>query len=255
MRLDAELVEQLVDEHGALPQLRRTRRPATGRGRCAARRRPRGRAAGWATRGSRGSPGSRPTGGGRGRPPRGRRWSCRSAWRPRSVVEPGRRRLGHPLLEERLAAGAVGEALEQHRPVADRLDQGLLDGQVVVDEVELGLAAGAEEHLVRVGDRTPRCPPRRSRSPQPPRLSLLHGGPNGPPPGRLLRGRDPARAAWRPLSATSPGPTEPARGSGRTRLVGPVALHHPRHDPRVAAPGPPKAPLASSDRRSDRRSS
>ena len=60
--------------------------------------------------------------------------------------------LGHPLLEERLAERAVGEALQHGRALEDAAQGALADGEVVVDEVELGLAAGREEDLVRIGD-------------------------------------------------------------------------------------------------------
>ena len=72
--------------------------------------------------------------------------------------EPVGRRLGHPLLEERLAARALRVALEEHRAVAHRLHERALDGPVVLDEVELRLAALAEEDLVGMGDRH-RVPP------------------------------------------------------------------------------------------------
>ena len=49
--------------------------------------------------------------------------------------------------------GAVGEALQQHRPVAHRPHHRVADRHVVVDEIELGVAAGREEDLVGAGDR------------------------------------------------------------------------------------------------------
>ena len=68
------------------------------------------------------------------------------------VSQPVRRALGHPLLEERRSAGALGEALHEHGAPAHRAHQRLGDGDVVADEVELGLAPLGEEHLVRAGD-------------------------------------------------------------------------------------------------------
>ena len=61
--------------------------------------------------------------------------------------QPLGRALGHTLLEERLAAGAVGEPLQQHGTTAHRGHDGRLDGQVVLDQVELRVAAFLEEHL------------------------------------------------------------------------------------------------------------
>ena len=66
--------------------------------------------------------------------------------------------LRHALLEERRAAGALREALHQHRPAAHRAHQRLADRGVVADEVELRLAALAEQHLA--GARDPHLAPR-----------------------------------------------------------------------------------------------
>ena len=48
--------------------------------------------------------------------------------------------------------GAVREPLHEHRPSAHRAHQRFFDREVVLDEVELGLAALGEHHLVRAGD-------------------------------------------------------------------------------------------------------
>ena len=60
---------------------------------------------------------------------------------------------GRPLLEEELPRGAVDEALERHRPAAGAAQRAVRDGEVVADEVELGVAGLREVDLVRVGDR------------------------------------------------------------------------------------------------------
>jgi hypothetical protein len=62
---------------------------------------------------------------------------------------PGR---GHTLLEEEVAVGAVGEALERGRPVVDPPDRPRGDGEVVVHQVELGETDLLEEDLVRVAN-------------------------------------------------------------------------------------------------------
>ena len=56
------------------------------------------------------------------------------------------------LLEEAGPVGAVAEALQQNGTTLHRPENLLVDRQVVVDEVELGLAALREVDLVRVGD-------------------------------------------------------------------------------------------------------
>ena len=58
--------------------------------------------------------------------------------------------LRHPLLVDRLSLGAVRMPLELRRPLAERSHDPVPDGQVVADEVELRLAARAEEDLVGV---------------------------------------------------------------------------------------------------------
>ena len=54
-----------------------------------------------------------------------------------------------PLLEERRAAGAVGEALHEDGAVAHGLHQRRFDGDVVVDEVELRVACGRRRRPCR----------------------------------------------------------------------------------------------------------
>ena len=58
-----------------------------------------------------------------------------------------------PLLEERLLVDALHEALEDHRPAGDPAQRAVRHREVVVDQVELGVPARREDHLVRVGDR------------------------------------------------------------------------------------------------------
>ena len=70
----------------------------------------------------------------------------------RRRLEPVRRVVGHALLEERLAARALREALHQHRAAAHGPHQRLGDGGVVADEVELRLAPLGEEHLAGTAD-------------------------------------------------------------------------------------------------------
>jgi len=60
--------------------------------------------------------------------------------------------LGHALLEEVRAPGAVREPLHQDRAVAHRLHERFLDGEVVVDQVHLRVLAVSEEDLVRARD-------------------------------------------------------------------------------------------------------
>ena len=57
------------------------------------------------------------------------------------------------LLEERLAGGAVDEALQRHRPAADPAQRPVGDREVVLDEVELRVAGLREVDLGRVRDR------------------------------------------------------------------------------------------------------
>jgi hypothetical protein len=60
--------------------------------------------------------------------------------------------LRRSLLEERLARSAVHEALEGHRPPAGAAQRAIGHGEVVVDEVELGVAGLGEIDLGRVRD-------------------------------------------------------------------------------------------------------
>ena len=61
--------------------------------------------------------------------------------------------VGCPLLEERLAVGAVDEPLQRHRPATCAAQRSVGDGLVVVDEVHLRVAGGLEVDLVGVRDR------------------------------------------------------------------------------------------------------
>jgi len=65
-------------------------------------------------------------------------------------LQPVGRVLGHALLEERRSAGPVRVALHQHRAATEGTHQRLLDRQVVVGEIELGLATLREERLRRI---------------------------------------------------------------------------------------------------------
>ena len=56
--------------------------------------------------------------------------------------------LGNALLVDLLALDPVGEAPELRRPLAQRADDPLADGEVVVDEVALRVPRVGEEHLV-----------------------------------------------------------------------------------------------------------
>ena len=60
--------------------------------------------------------------------------------------------LGHALLVDRLALDPVREAAELRRPLAQRADDPVADGEVVVDEVALRLPGCREQHLVGVRD-------------------------------------------------------------------------------------------------------
>jgi hypothetical protein len=67
-------------------------------------------------------------------------------------LEPLGRPLGHALLEEELAAGAVDEALHRPRPLPQLDNRRFFYCEVVLGDVELGVARLGEEHLVRVGE-------------------------------------------------------------------------------------------------------
>ena len=58
--------------------------------------------------------------------------------------------LRHALLVDRLALGAVRVPLQLRRALVEHPHDALADGEVVLDEVELRLAARAEEDLVRI---------------------------------------------------------------------------------------------------------
>ena len=68
-------------------------------------------------------------------------------------VQPFGRAVGNALLEEVRAVSAVGEALQQHRPIAHLAHDCIANREVVLHEIELGIAAGCEEDLVGAGDR------------------------------------------------------------------------------------------------------
>ncbi len=69
-----------------------------------------------------------------------------------------------PLLVDLLAVDAGREAVQHARPLAQRADDPVADGDVVVREVELRLAALGEVHAVRAGDADRRARRRRARS-------------------------------------------------------------------------------------------
>src|SRR5665213_1599308 len=60
--------------------------------------------------------------------------------------------LRDPLLVDRLALDAVGESLQRARPLEERMHDARTYRQVVVDQVELGLATTGEVDLLGVGD-------------------------------------------------------------------------------------------------------
>ena len=65
-------------------------------------------------------------------------------------LDPVRAVLGHALLVDGLALGAVGVALELRRTLVQRPHDAVADGHVVPGEVELRLAPVTEEELVRI---------------------------------------------------------------------------------------------------------
>ena len=71
----------------------------------------------------------------------------------RDDLDPVGPRLGRALLVEELAADAVGIAHEHIRPPAAAAQRAVGDAEVVVDEIELRVAALGEQHLARVRDR------------------------------------------------------------------------------------------------------
>src|SRR5262245_73291 len=68
-------------------------------------------------------------------------------------LDPVRVLVRRPLLEERLALGAVHVALEDDRTPGDSPDGPLGDRRVVSGQIELGVAGPREEDLLGVGDR------------------------------------------------------------------------------------------------------
>ena len=67
-------------------------------------------------------------------------------------LDPVGRAAGEALLVHLLAGDAGGEAVQHARPVPQRPHRPVGDGDVVLREVELGLAAGREVDAVGVGD-------------------------------------------------------------------------------------------------------
>src|SRR6266576_673425 len=66
--------------------------------------------------------------------------------------QPLRAILRRTLLIKRWALGAIHEALEHTRPIADAGDSSARDGQIVLNDVELGeLYIAREVGLVRIG--------------------------------------------------------------------------------------------------------
>ena len=106
--------------------------------------------------------------------------------------QPVRRAVRDPLLEERRARGPVGEPLQQHRPAAHGRQERLADAEVVVDEVELGLAPLGEEHLAwrwspKPGARPPPAPRRRLQPRLHRRSRRRSAAAIGPPPPAATR--------------------------------------------------------------------
>src|SRR5207253_10794106 len=67
-------------------------------------------------------------------------------------LDPLRARAGRPLLEEGFTLGPVDEALERHRPPGHPAYGSLGHGQVVTEQIGLGVAGSREEDLVRITD-------------------------------------------------------------------------------------------------------
>ena len=68
-------------------------------------------------------------------------------------LDPVRPRLGRSLLEEEVPGGAVHEPFHGHRPAAGAAQRPVGDGDVVANEIALGVAGLGEVDLVRVADR------------------------------------------------------------------------------------------------------
>ena len=71
----------------------------------------------------------------------------------RHDLDPRRPRLRCALLKEEVAVGAVGVADEHVGPSAGAAQRAVGDGEVVVDEIELGDAGLGEQDLARIRDR------------------------------------------------------------------------------------------------------
>ena len=69
----------------------------------------------------------------------------------RHRLHPVGERLGDALLVEKLAARAVGVPLEHGWSLANAAERPWTDGQVVLNQVQLGLAPCGEKHLLRIG--------------------------------------------------------------------------------------------------------
>src|SRR5215203_4954158 len=61
--------------------------------------------------------------------------------------------VGRALLKEGLLVGAVDEALEGHRPATGAAQRAVRDRQVVIDQIDLGVAGLRKEDLFRVAYR------------------------------------------------------------------------------------------------------
>src|ERR687896_1611318 len=67
-------------------------------------------------------------------------------------LDPVGSRLGRALLEEELALRSVDETLQRHRPSPNAPQHPVLHGEVVANEIQLGVSGVREEHLVRIAD-------------------------------------------------------------------------------------------------------
>ena len=74
-------------------------------------------------------------------------------------LDPVRAAFRSPLLEERLALGAVHETLQRHRAPRDTAHRPVRHREVVANQVDLGVTGAREEDLVRIADGhfPPRC--------------------------------------------------------------------------------------------------
>ena len=68
-------------------------------------------------------------------------------------VDPGWAGLRRALLEEELALGSVDEPLQRHRSTRHTAQRTVRDGDVVANQIGLGVAGVRKEHLLRVADR------------------------------------------------------------------------------------------------------